>query len=359
VSITPPEGTSALDGTPFGKLPDGSAVLLYGLRNSNGIAVAISSYGAAIVSIIAPDCRNQFSEVVLGCGDVASYLGRPGYLGAIVGRYANRINGGKFVLDGQSYALATNNGTNHLHGGVRGFDKVLWNVAPVSDPNGAALKLAYLSRDGEEGYPGNLAVTVEYTLSDSDALTIDYTATTDRATIVNLSNHSYFNLAGSGNILQHRLRISADRFTPIVAGHIPTGELRDVTGTPFDFRGSKAIGADLHADDEQLELGAGYDHNFVLNKNGDELALAAEVYEGSSGRSMKMFTTEPGLQFYSGNFLDGRIAGSDGRLFGRHSGFCLEAQHFPDSPNQPAFPPTVLRPGQTYRQTTVYQFSVR
>lgn len=343
----------------FGILPDGRAVQLFTLRNDNGIEVAITNYGGAVISITTPDRRGEPGEVVLGCATLQDYVDQASYLGALIGRYANRVSRSRYALDGQTHTLVTNEGANHLHGGLRGFDKVVWDAVALTSAKGPALKLDYLSRDGEQGYPGNLSVTVLYTLDDANQLGINYRATTDLPTIINLTNHTYFNLAGRGHILDHQLQMNADRFTPIAADSIPTGELRNVAGTPFDFRKAKAVGAHIGAEDEQLTFGEGYDHNYVINKRGSELTLAAEVFEKSSGRLMTVSTTEPGLQLYSGNFLNGSVVGTAGRVFDRHSGFCLEAQHFPDSPNQPSFPSTVLRPGEIYRQTTLYQFSVR
>jgi aldose 1-epimerase len=282
-------------------------------------------------------------------------------MGALIGRYANRIAKGKFSLNGTEYHLAVNNGENHLHGGIKGFDKVVWTAKPLRVPNGAALKLTYLSKDGEEGYPGNLTATVIYTLTDTNELKIDYSATTDKRTVVNLTSHGYFNLAGQGNgdILKTQMFLNANRFTPTDAGSIPTGELRPVRGTPFDFTKPVELGARINQDDQQLKFGSGYDHNFVLNKEGKRLTLAARASEATSGRVMQVYTTEPGIQLYTGNFLDGTITGKDGKVYQRNYGFCLEAQHFPDSPNKPKFPSVVLAPGQRYTQTTIYKFSTR
>jgi aldose 1-epimerase len=283
------------------------------------------------------------------------------YFGALIGRYANRIAKGKFTLNGKEYSLATNNGENHLHGGINGFDKVVWSGRPFEDASGIHLELTYLSRDGEEGYPGNLTVTVIYTLTDENELKIEYSATADEDTIINLTNHSYFNLAGAGkrDVLDHILTLNAGRFTPTDSGAIPTGELREVAGTPFDFREPTVIGDRIEADYEQIVFGHGYDHNFVLNKSGDELSHAASVYEPTAGRVMDVYTTQPGIQFYSGNYLDGSAKGKNGKSYGRRSAFCLETQHFPDSPNKPQFPSTVLRRDEQYSQTTVYKFFAR
>jgi aldose 1-epimerase len=316
-------------------------------------------YGGVVVSLRVPDRRGNLGDVVLGYDQLDRYLKKGAYFGALIGRYGNRIGNGRFSLDGQEYKLAQNNGENHLHGGLVGFDKVLWNrtESPTDDVFG--LKLTYLSKDREEGYPGNLSVTVIYTLTNKDELKLSYSAMTDKPTVVNLTNHSFFNLAGSGSNLGHEIMINADRFTPVVKGLIPTGELRDVKGTPMDFSTATAIGARIDEDYEQLTLAGGYDHNYALNKRDSELSLAARVSEPSTGRVMEVYTTEPGMQFYSGNFLDGSITGKGGRVYERRSAFCLETQHFPDSPNKPGFPSTVLRPGQQYSSTTIYRFSVR
>lgn len=345
---------------PFGRLADGTPVDLYTLTNRHGIEAQITNYGGAVVSLKVPDARGQMADVVLGFDDPAGYEADASYFGALIGRFGNRIAGGRFRLDGREYRLAQNNAPNHLHGGVRGFDKVVWQARPLRRRAAAALELTYLSRDGEEGYPGNLSVRVVYALTDRGELRIEYSATTDRATIVNLTHHSYFNLAGAGagDILGHRLRLHADRYTPVDETLIPTGELAPVRATPFDFTRAETIGSRIGADHEQLRRGKGYDHNYVLNKRGARLSLAAEVSEPTTGRTMEVWTTEPGVQLYTGNFLAG-VRGKGGRVYDFRGGFCLEAQHFPDSPNKPAFPSTVLRPGGRYTQTTVYKFSAR
>jgi aldose 1-epimerase len=348
---------------PFGTTDRGEAVSLYTLKNAHGMEARVLDYGGIIVSLQVPDRDGRLDDVVLGFDSLPDYQRGSPYFGAIVGRYGNRIARGRFTLDGRTYTLATNNGPNHLHGGVRGFDKVVWSVTPFARGDSVGLVLAYTSRDGEEGYPGTLQATVTYTLTNANELIFDYHATTDRATPVNLTQHSYFNLAGDGkgDILGHVVTLHADRFTPVDSTLIPTGEIRSVAGTPFDFRTPAAIGARIAQDDEQLRYGRGYDHNFVLNKTGDARTpeAAARVYEPTSGRVMEIATTEPGLQFYSGNFLDGTLRGKHGVVYRHRYGFAMETQHFPDSPNQPAFPTTILRPGDVYRSRTIYRFGVR
>ncbi|MGB2821420.1 MAG: aldose epimerase family protein [Phycisphaerae bacterium] len=345
----------------FGTMPDGTAVDLYTLRNAGGCEVKITNYGGIVVGLTAADREGKLDDVVLGYETLGEYLADTPYFGALVGRYGNRIGGAKFTLDGVEHALEVNDGANSLHGGRRGFDKVVWQAKAVEGEKEDSLELTYLSADGEEGYPGNLSVKVVYAWTDDNELRIDYTATTDRKTVVNLTHHSYFNLAGAGvgDNLAHEMTINADRFTPVDGGLIPTGELRSVEGTPMDFRQPTAIGARIDADDEQLKLGGGYDHNWVLNSTDGSLAPAARVHEPTTGRVMDVLTTEPGIQFYAGNFLDGSNVGKGGKAYRHRSAFCLETQHFPDSPNHPEFPSTVLEPGGTYRQTTVYRFSAR
>src|ERR1035437_9578052 len=344
-----------------GKTADGKPVAIYTLTNSKGIEARIITYGGAVVSLRVPDRNGKLGDVVLGFDSVADYEKHTSYFGALIGRYGNRIGKGTFTLDGNVYSLAVNNGVNHLHGGLRGFDKVVWDARPSTGSAGASLDLTYFSRDGEEGYPGNLTVKVVYTLTEENELKIVYSASTDKPAVVNLTHHSYFNLdcAGSGSILDHLLTLNAGRFPPTDDGSIPTGELRAVKGTPFDFTKPTEIGSRIAPADQQLKFGSGYDHNWVLDKAGNTLGLAATVFELVSGRVMEVFTTEPGLQFYSGNFLDGSIPGKSGQEYPKRSGFCLEAQHFPDSPNKPMFPSTVLKPGQKYSQTTISKFSVR
>ena len=342
---------------PFGKTRAGEAVELFTLTNSKGMQADIMTYGGIVVSLKVPDRSGKAADVVLGFDAVDGYESNPApYFGALIGRYGNRIGGGRFTLDGREYKLAQNNGPNHLHGGLRGFDKAVWKARI---PDAQSLELTYSSKDGEEGYPGNLTATVTYTLTENNELKIDYRATTDKDTVLNLTNHSYFNLAGQGegDVLGHQIMINADRFTPVDAGLIPTGELRSVEGTPFDFRQARAIGERIDAPDEQIKFGTGYDHNFALNRTGSGLELAARVTEPKSGRVMEALTTEPGVQFYTGNFLDGSIRGKGGKVYGRRYGLCLETQHFPDSPNKPSFPSVVLKPGAQYQTTTVYRFS--
>jgi aldose 1-epimerase len=338
----------------FGKTREGTAVRIYTLTNASGAAAAITNYGGRIVSLKVPDRNGAMGDVVAGFNSLDGYLGPNPYFGAVVGRYANRIGHAQFKLDGVVHTLAKNNGDNALHGGLRGFDKVVWTAREMPD---GGLELTYLSKDGEEGYPGNCKVTVRYHLTDANELKIEYSATTDKDTVINLSNHSYFNLKGSGDVLGHLLTLNADRFTPVDAGLIPTGELRAVAGTPFDFRKATAIGARIGQNDEQLKFGKGYDMNYVLNKKGDELSLAARVEEPTSGRVMEVWTTQPGVQFYSSNNLDGTLKGKAGQVYAARSMLCLETQHFPDSPNKPSFPSTVLKPGVEFKSTTIYRFS--
>ncbi len=344
----------------FGNTPDGPADI-YTLRNKNGVEVAITNFGASIVKIITPDRAGDFEDITLGFDKVDGYVGDNPYFGAVVGRYGNRIAGGKFSLDGQEYTLATNNGPNHLHGGVKGFNKVLWTAEEMATDSITGLKLRYLSKDMEEGYPGNLDVTVTYSLSNANELLMEYQASTDKKTVCNLTNHAYFNLTGGvkDSILKHQLRINASRYTPVDKTLIPTGELAPVEGTPFDFRKITAIGARIDEDHEQIRNGLGYDHNFVLDRQGEGMELAASVYEPYSGRILEVWTEEPGVQFYSGNFLSGALTGKDGKAYTHRTGFCLETQHFPDSPNQPGFPSTTLEPGQKYLTRTMYKFGAK
>jgi aldose 1-epimerase len=340
---------------------DGQGVKLYTLTNRRGIEAKITNYGATVVSLKAPDRAGRFADVLLGYDTLEDYRRSTFYVGPVIGRYANRIAKGRFTLNGREYKLAVNNGENSLHGGLKGFDKVVWKARPFATRDGAAIELTHLSKDGEEGYPGNLSVKVVYTLTERNELRIDYSATTDRDTIVNLTNHAYFNLAGQGNgdILKHNLVINADRFIPADANSIPTGELRSVAGTPFDFRRATAIGARIEQDDEQLKFGRGYDHTFVINGRAGTLRRAATASEPVSGRMMEVWTTEPGMQLYTGNYLESTMVGKGGKAYGQRFGFCLETQHFPDSPNKPDFPTTVLRRGGRFNSTTIYKFSAR
>jgi aldose 1-epimerase len=352
--------TMKIEKQPFGKTEDGMAVDIYSLTNATGMTVKITNYGGIVTSIFVPDENGNLGDVVLGYDNLEGYLKNNPYFGCIIGRYGNRIARGQFMLNGKSYNLVTNNEPNHLHGGVKGFDKVVWAAKEVKGEDTIGLELTYLSKDGEEGYPGNLSVKVSYTLTNDNALQIDYQASTDQPTIVNLTNHSYFNLkdAGASPILDHELMLDADYFTPVDSTLIPTGKLRAVAGTPFDFKKSAKIGARIGADDEQIKFGLGYDHNFVLNGNAGELRLVGKLIESTTGRVVEVWTTEPGIQFYSGNFLDGSITGKNGTVYSYRHGLCLETQHYPDSPNQPNFPSTVLNPGEKYQTTTVYKFLV-
>jgi aldose 1-epimerase len=347
----------------FGKTPTGEEIDLYTLTNANGLECRIITWGGTCVSLKVPDRNGALGDIMLGHDTLEGYLSHDTcpYFGALIGRYGNRIGKGKFTIDGTEYTLATNNNDiNHLHGGVVGFDQKIWAAQTTKGDKEVSLKLTYTSPDGEEGYPGTLKATVVYSLTNANELRIDYEATTDKATVCNLTNHSYYNLTGAArDILGHELTLNADNTTPVDEGLIPTGELAPVAGTPFDFTNSKPIGRDIDANDIQIGYGLGYDHNWVLNKEGTELSLAAEVYESTTGRVMTIHTTEPAIQFYTGNFLDGTITGKGGKVYEQRHGLCLETQHSPDSPNKPDWPTTVLRPGETYRSTTVHTFSVR
>jgi aldose 1-epimerase len=339
----------------FGLLGDGRSVDLFTLTNAQRLEAKITNYGSILVSLCVPDRQGTLGDVVLGFDTLAEYVDHNPFFGCVAGRYANRIANGRFTLDGVTYQLARNNGPNHLHGGLQGFDKVLWRVTAADN---MGLRFAYTSADGEENYPGNLTAEVTYQLNDRNQLSIDYRATTDKPTIVNLTNHTYFNLAGHGDILGHEVMLNATYITPVDETLIPTGALMRLEGTPFDFRRPMSIGARIADDHEQIRFGLGYDHNYVLNKPLGGLTLAANVFEPTSGRYMELYTTQPGVQFYTGNFLTG-VPGKGGQLYHKRFGFCLETQHFPDSPNQPSFPSTMLRPGERYAEQTIFQFAVR
>jgi aldose 1-epimerase len=345
----------------FGKLPDGSEVFQYTVTNKNGIEMKIINYGAIITSLKTPDKNGKMEDIVLGFDSLDKYLQEPPFFGAIVGRYGNRIAKGKFKLEGKEYSLAINNPPNSLHGGVKGFDKVFWNIEEIMLPEGPALKLTYLSKDMEEGFPGNLQAEAIYTLSDNNELQFHYKATTDKTTVVNLTQHSYFNLTGNTkrNILDHELTIDSDEIVPVDNTLIPTGKFRKVAGTPFDFTTAHTVGERINDKDEQIELGGGYDHCYVIRESKDSLKHAATVTEPVSGRKIDVYTTEPGIQFYSGNFLNGKFTGKGDVAYQKRFGLCLETEHFPDSPNQPQFPSVVLKPGEVYKTTTFYNFGVK
>jgi aldose 1-epimerase len=358
---------SSIEKAPFGKLPDGQAVDIYTLKNNAGMTVAITNYGGTIVSWTAPDKNRKYEDITLGCDSLSGYLKGVPYFGALIGRYGNRIAKGKFNLEGKTYTLAVNNIGNHLHGGIKGFDKVVWTATPMQAEE-PALKLTYVSKDMEEGYPGNLSVEVVYTLQKDNALKIDYKATTDKTTVVNLTNHAYFNLTGNpaNTILDHEVTLNCDKFLPVDKTLIPTGILKPVKGTPFDFTTPSKIGARINdSADIQIKYGGGYDHAWVLSPltpKGEQeggLRLAATVHEPTSGRVMEVLTTEPAIQFYTGNFLDGTIKGKGGIVIKKRTALCLETEHYPDAPNQSKFPTTVLKPNETYKTTTVYKFSTK
>lgn len=357
-SVSTPEATTSR--SVYGKLADGREVSLYTLTNTAGTTMTVTNYGGIIVSLKTEDKNGKFEDVVLGFDSLGQYEKSNPYFGCIVGRYGNRIAKGKFKLDNQTYNLAVNNAENHLHGGLKGFDKVLWTGDNYTTPDGAVLKLTYTSKDLEEGYPGNLQTEVVYTLTNDNELRIDYKATTDKKTIVNLTNHTYFNLSGNTktDILGHTVSLAASKFLPVDKGLIPTGELKEVKGTPFDFTTPHVIGARINENDEQLKFAGGYDHCWAFDKL-DNLSSVGTVYDSTSGRFMELFTTEPGVQFYTGNFLDGSLTGKFGTVYAKRYGLCLETQHFPDSPNKPSFPSTVLNPGEVYQSQTVYKFSVK
>ena len=343
---------------PFGTTPDGIEINLFTLSNDHRFEVSITEFGGAITSIKVPDANGDLMDVVLGYDTLAEYVRNPRFFGGLIGRHANRIALGKFSLNGVEYQLAQNNGVNHLHGGIRGYDKRVLSGTGMQNDDSVAVHLNYLSKDGEENYPGNLSVHVDYIVNNNNELRIEYRATTDKDTIVNLTNHSYFNLAGGGDILGHDLMINADTFTPVASDLIPTGEIRSVGDSPMDFRVPRTIGSHIKEPYEQLSFTGGYDHNYVLRESNESMKLAARAHDPVSGRTMEVFTTQPGLQFYSGNFLDGSLKGRGGVAYEKYAGFCLETQHFPDTPNHPDFPSTVLRVGEEYNEVAVFRFSV-
>jgi aldose 1-epimerase len=361
-SSTPMPGDDIrVTSVPFGATADGTPVDLITLRNGKGIEMKVLTYGGIIMSLKTPDRDGVVDDIVLGHDSVAGYEVNSPYFGSLIGRVGNRIGNGTFTLDGKAYSLAKNNGPNHLHGGLKGWDKVVWKAEPFQERAGAGIRLEYTSADGEEGYPGRVKAHVAYTLTPDNTLVVDYHATSDKPTVINLTQHSYFNLGGgkTTDILGHGLMMNADRYTPVDATLIPTGELAPVEGTPFDFRTLTAIGTRINANNTQLEYGKGYDHNWVLTRSGEGLQLAARVFEPTTGRTLEISTTEPGIQFYTGNFLDGTITGKGGRVYPQRSGFCLETQHFPDSPNKPKFPSIELRPGGEYKSQTVFTFGTK
>jgi aldose 1-epimerase len=360
VAVGPADSTPSSN---FGKDKDGKPVPIYSLTNAHGVEARITPYGATLVSLKTPDRNGALADIVMGFDSVEGYTQTPPppYFGATIGRYANRIGGATFMLNGKTYTLDKNDGENSLHGGLHGFDKVMWSAAPSVGADGRSIQMLYVSKDGEEGYPGNLSLTVSYMLTADNELHIHYTAITDQDTVINLTNHSYFNLSGhdSGDILDHILTIAADRFTPVDAGLIPTGELRKVDKTPFDFRQPHAVGERIEAKDEQIKLGRGYDHNWILNRTGTGLEFAARVSDPKSGRVIEVLTTEPAIQFYTGNFLDGSFHGKGGKPYQHRGALTLETQHYPDSPNHPDFPTTTLKAGGIFESTTVFRFSVQ
>ena len=351
----------AINKSEFGKIDDTTSIEQYTLKNTNGVEVNIITYGGRITSLKVPNKNGDFENVVLGFNNIEDYQKDNPFFGALIGRFGNRIANGKFTLEGNEYTLATNNGKNHLHGGVKGFDSVVWIAEPIEGTEDSSLKLTYLSKDGEEGYPGNLKVTVIYTLTSDNALEVSYQATTDKATIINLTQHAYFNLTGdfSKNILNHDIVLNADAFLPVDETLIPTGEIRDVKGTPFDFTSAKKIGKDINVDNKQLKLGGGYDHCWVLNGEKGTMRLVASAYDEISGRVMEVFSEEPGIQLYTGNFLNGTLPIPNGGTYGFRTGFCLETQHYPNSPNQNKFPSVTLNPEEIYSTKTTFKFSLK
>ena len=353
-SVEKPKMT--IEKTGYGTLPDGRKADLFTLTNAKGMRVTLTNYGAITVGVEVPDRHGILCDVTLGYDTLKGWLASTSYFGATVGRYANRIAKGKFTLEGQAYTLAVNNGENALHGGLVGFNRVLWDAVPVESPTSIGIKFTYLSKDGEEGYPGNLKVTAVYRLTDANEFKVTFSATTDKTTIINMAHHTYWNLSGdrgAADILGHELMVTADKYTPVDAGLIPTGELKDVKGTPMDFTAPTAIGARI------AQVDGGYDHNFVLRNQAGKVELVARVHEPKSGRIMEIYSDQPGVQFYSGNFLDGTATGKGGAVYKKHAGFCLETQHYPDSPNQKDFPPVVLRPGETYKHVMIHRFSAK
>ena len=353
------EVNASIQNREFGTMPDGTVVEEYTLTNANGLEMKVITYGGIITSLKTPDRDGNLGDIVLGYDDLEGYIENNPYFGAIIGRYGNRIARGKFTLDSVEYSLATNNIGNHLHGGIKGFDKVLWQAEPIQEDSAVSLKMTYKSKDMEEGYPGNLDVTVIYKVANDNTLTFDYYAATDKKTIVNLTNHCYYNLTGvRDDILSHELYINASQYIPVDSTLIPTS-VDPVEGTPFDFSTPKKIGTDIEVEHAQLKNGGGYDHAWVLNGSTDKMNFAASLYEASTGRFMEIYTTEPAIQFYSGNFLDGSITGKEGTVYQFRTGLCLETEHYPDSPNHPDYPGTVLNPGEEYRTTTITKFSTK
>ena len=357
-TTTPAPPTATMKKDPFGKMPDGSAVDLFTLTNANGVSASITNYGGRVVSLRVPDKKGTLGDIVLGFDSLDGFLAENPYFGALIGRYGNRIGKAQFTLDGKVYKLAANDGPNTLHGGKKGFDKVIWTAVDASTKDTPTLELRYVSKDMEEGFPGELTSVVTYSLTGQNELKIDYKATTNRTTVLNLTNHTYWNLAGAGegDILGHQMMIAASKFTPVDKTLIPTGELKSLDKSPLDFRTSTAIGARIDKDDPQLKFGKGYDHNYVIDGADGTLKRCALVTEPVSGRTMEVLTTHPGVQFYTGNFLDGTLKGKGGKVYGHRTAFCLETQHFPDSPNKPDFPTTQLKPGEEYKYTTIYKF---
>ncbi|MFL1013421.1 aldose epimerase family protein [Flavisericum labens] len=357
----PAEEKSTITKSEYGKMPDSTTVEAYVLKNANGVEMNVITFGGRITSLKVPNKNGDFENVILGFDNLEDYLEDNPFFGALIGRFGNRIANGKFSLNGEEYTLATNDGPNHLHGGVDGYDRVVWNAEAIEDDKNPGLKLTYLSKDGEEGYPGNLNITVVYTLTEDNTLEVDYKATTDKATVINLTQHAYFNLTGDFNndILGHEVVINADAFLPVDGTLIPTGEIRKVEGTPFDFTSPKIVGQEINSENNQLELGKGYDHCWVLNGEKGSMRMAASAYDKNSGRFMEIYSTEPAIQFYTGNFLDGTLPNPAGGTYAHRTGFCLETQHYPDSPNQEEFPSVVLNPGETYSTKTSFRFSVK